>query len=88
MAKYSDVPTPIPTFPLEPAATARTAVGTHMATTATPEPIAACAAALPRVVRPDRNSSHLPASSSPRSDRVAANSPQIAPRMIRENIVL
>ena len=42
------------------------------------------AAARPRVVRPERNSSHRPASSSPRSTRVAINNPQIAPRMTME----
>ena len=84
VAKNSDAPAPMPTFAGLPPATARTAVGTQSATSPTPSPIAPCSAARPRVVRPERNSSHRPASSSPRSTRVAINNPQIAPRMTME----
>ena len=83
VTKTSDAPTPMPTFALDPPAAAKTAIGTQSATMPAPSPIAACSAAPPRVVCPDRNSSHRPASSSPRSTRVAITSPQIAARMIR-----
>jgi hypothetical protein len=82
VTKNSDAPTPMSTFGDAPVATVSTADDTQSVISPTPSPAAARAAAPARVVRPARNSSHRPASSSPRVTRVATSSPQIAPRMI------
>ena len=82
VTKNSAAAAPTSTFADDPAPTVSSAVGSHRAANPAASPIAACSAARPRVVRPDRNSSHRPASSSPRVTRVAMNRPQMAPRMI------
>src|SRR5581483_11704628 len=73
---------PMPTFEDAPADTERSAVAAQSSANPAPSPTAAWAAARPRVVWPAHRISQRPASSSPRSDRVAANRPQIAARMI------
>jgi hypothetical protein len=83
VAKNSDAPTGRPTLDSAPTTAVSRAVGTHSATSPTKSPPAACDAAFRRVVQPDRNSSHRPASSSPRRSRVAISSPQTAPRIMR-----
>ena len=71
----------------DPAATVNPAVTAHRATNPTASPAMAWTVAWRRVVRPANSSSHRPASSSPRSRRVAVSRPQIAPTMIsRPNI--
>ena len=54
VAKNSDAPSPMPTFALAPVPAAKMAVGTQSARIPTPSPMAACNAAAPRVVCPDR----------------------------------
>jgi hypothetical protein len=82
VTKKNDAPAPMFTSGERPVPAVRANVTAHSATRPTPRPIAACAAARPRVICPDRNSSQRPASSSPRNTRVAISRPQMAPKMM------
>jgi hypothetical protein len=87
-AKNRPAPGWIATRDDRPATTMIAAVITHSTTTPATRPHRAWAVARPRVVAPVSRSSHRPASSSPRSDRVPDSRPHTAPRMLRVRNVL
>ena len=71
------------TFEYRPAATVNTVVMAHKVAAPMARPPSAWPLAPRLVVCPLSNSSHRPASSSPRSSRVEVSRPQMAPRTIK-----